>query len=218
MGLRGSGSPPIDHRQDRGWKFSLGTDDVAVVSVAFQKSLLTWSVKSERRRRGETIPLCSRIGSFRSGNRKAAQRPADSDTEEALDLLLTTASRRRRADREKKKIDAGQRVAIEAFLGRHDDDGVDNPPLTILFERYYAERKLPLKTKSEWEGVCRRFRETTGGDLPARAVTQAHVRQFKTSLLTTTSKRTGNTMAPATVRKRLSEWSLGQQRRRTFTQ
>jgi len=103
-----------------------------------------------------------------------------------------------------RKLDPGRRAVLKALLRRDEDGGADNPPVTILFERYYAERKLPAKTKNEWELVCRRFLESVGGDLPSRAVTQAHVRNFKTALLTTTSKRTGNTMAPATVQKWLN--------------
>lgn len=121
----------------------------------------------------------------------------DDDQNEALDLAIVSRL-------EENNLDAGQREALLALLKRNENVGEDNPPLTILFERYYTERKLPPKTKSEWGLVCRRFLESIGGDLPARAVTQAHLRNFKTALLTTTSKRTGNTMAPATVQKWLN--------------
>jgi hypothetical protein len=89
-----------------------------------------------------------------------------------------------------KKLDEGERAVLKALLRRDDGDGADNPPLTILFERYYAERKLPPKTKSEWELTCRRFLEIISGDLPVRAVTQVHVRSFKTSLLTSPDLQT----------------------------
>ena len=126
----------------------------------------------------------------------------EEDAEDALDDHLTMLLER--DEQHGRPLNAVQRATFEALLRRREGDGEDNPPLTILFERYYAERQLPAKTKLEWEGVCRRFCETIGADLPARAVTQAHVRQLKTSLLTSTSKRTGKPMAPATVQKWLN--------------
>ena len=187
----------------REWKFSLATADLAVA----QRRLSTIAADVEREIKeaeaGRRNPAVLAYRAVQDWKQESAQRPADPDAEEALDLHLSTLLE----DDDGlggKKLDKGQRTVIEALLRRHDDDGADNPPLTILFERYYAERKLPPKTKSEWELVSRRFLESIGGDLPARAVTQAHVRNFKTALLATTSKRTGNTMAPATVQKWLN--------------
>ena len=62
-------------------------------------------------------------------------------------------------------LDATRRAALEALLNRQEGDNADNPPLSILFGRYYAERKLPAKTKLEWDGVLKRF-TTICGDLP----------------------------------------------------
>jgi hypothetical protein len=42
-------------------------------------------------------------------------------------------------------------------LQRHETDGADNPPLSILFGRYSAENKLQAKTKLEWDGVLKKF-------------------------------------------------------------
>jgi integrase len=122
-----------------------------------------------------------------------AQRPAENDEEDALDEGISTLL-------ERTNLDAHQRAVLEGLLRRRADDGADNPPLSMLFDRYNAERKLPAKTKLEWDGVLRRFTATVGADLPVRAITPAHVRSFKTALLSTTG-RTGGTLSPATVKK-----------------
>jgi len=85
----------------------------------------------------------------------------------------------------------------------HRDDS-DNPPLSVTFTRYYAERKLPAKTRLEWNGVLRRIQAVCGGDVRVRSVTQAHARMLKDSLLATPARRGGGTLSPATVQKNLS--------------
>lgn len=123
--------------------------------------------------------------------------------EDALDHHLTMLLERN--EQHGKPLDAAQRAIFEALLKRRSEEGgEDNPPLTILFERYYVERKLPVKTKTEWEGICTRFVESVGADLPVRSLTQAHIRNFKTGMLTNASKRTGQPVAPVTVKKVLS--------------
>jgi hypothetical protein len=94
-----------------------------------------------------------------------------------------------------------KRAAVEALLKRHENGSEDNPPLTLLFERYYSERKLPAKTKLEWQGVLNRFLAVLGGDRAVRAV-PADVRGFKASLLATVG-RNGKTLSPGTVKKNL---------------
>ena len=54
-----------------------------------------------------------------------AARPDDDGQADALDLHLTTL-----LDRD--DLDATKRAAVEALLRRRDDDGADNPPLSIL--------------------------------------------------------------------------------------
>jgi integrase len=122
-------------------------------------------------------------------------RADDDGQEDALDLHLTTLL-------ERDDLEPTKRVAVEALLRRRDDDGADNPPLSILFERYYAERKLPAKTKLEWDGVLKRFTTAIGADVPVRAITAGHVRSFKAALFATTG-RTGKTLSGATVKKAL---------------
>jgi len=78
-----------------------------------------------------------------------------------------------------------ERAAVEGLLKRREaeQDTSDNPPLSIVFESYFAERNLPSKTVTEWKAVLRRFTVTLGADLPVRSITQAHVRGFKAALL-----------------------------------
>lgn len=83
----------------------------------------------------------------------------------------------------------------------HDDR--ENPPLSLTFTRYYAERKLPAKTRLEWDLVLSRIQAVCGGDVRARFVTQAHVRMLKDSLLAMPARRGGGTLSPPTVQKNL---------------
>jgi integrase len=125
-----------------------------------------------------------------------AQRPAEDDEEATLDEGITTLL-------ERNHLDPHQRAVLEGLLRRQADDGADNPPLSLVFERYYGERKLPARTKTEWDYVLRRFKETVGADLPVRSVTQAHVRSFKADLLAT-KRANGSAVAPKYVQKLLS--------------
>src|SRR5688572_11862705 len=59
----------------------------------------------------------------------------------------------------------------------------ENPPISVIFTRYYAERKLPAKTRLEWDLVLERTQMILGAEKPIRSVTQAHVRQLKDLLL-----------------------------------
>jgi integrase len=103
-------------------------------------------------------------------------------------------------------IPPDQRAAVEALLKRHENGSEDNPPLTLLFDRYYAERELPGKTKLEWQGVLNRFLAVLGGDRAVRAVMPADVRGFKASLLATAG-RNGKTLSAGTVKKNLGALS-----------
>jgi integrase len=88
------------------------------------------------------------------------------------------------------------------FVGQ--GEGPDNPTLSVLFARYYAERKLPAKSQLEWNLVLSRIQATCCGDVAVRSVTQAHVRMLKDSLLSAPARRGGSTLSPATVQKNLS--------------
>lgn len=59
----------------------------------------------------------------------------------------------------------------------------NNPPLSVVLEKWRAERKPPSQTWHEWSTVFRRFREVAGEDLPVQAITKGHVRTFKDALM-----------------------------------
>jgi integrase len=103
-----------------------------------------------------------------------------------------------------------------------DPDGLqasseDNPTLSVLFDRWRAERTPPSKTWQEWTTARKRFEQVLGGDVPVRSITKAHFRAYKESLLRT-PKRNGNSamLSPASVTKGLGAirsvlaWAVGQ--------
>jgi Domain of unknown function (DUF6538) len=117
---------------------------------------------------------------------------SDPDAEWALDAHLTEDHH------------VGITPAVRDALLDRQKDSANNPPLSVVFSRYCEERNLPVKTQHEWANVVARFTEVIGGDVPIQSVTPAHVRSFKSSLLTTISERTGLVPAPATVVKLLA--------------
>jgi Domain of unknown function (DUF6538) len=117
---------------------------------------------------------------------------SDPDAEWALDAHLTEDHH------------VGITPAVRDALLDRQKDSANNPPLSVVFSRYCEERNLPVKTQQEWANVVARFTEVIGGDVPIQSVTPAHVRSFKSSLLTTISERTGLVPAPATVVKLLA--------------
>jgi hypothetical protein len=177
-------------------KRSLGTGDLS----AAQRR---WSVvKAEVDRmfseaeKAASNPSVAAYKAVEEWRQLRAQRPAEDDEEASLDEGITTLL-------ERNHLDPHQRVVLEGLLRRRADDGADNPPLSLVFERYYGERKLPARTKTEWDYVLRRFKDTVGADLPVRSITQAHVRSFKADLLAT-KRANGTTVAPKYVQKLLS--------------
>lgn len=131
----------------------------------------------------------------------------DERAEEGLDLYITSLL-------DQNHLDPALRASLEALLRRDEHGGEDNPPITIIAGRYYAEKQMRPKTKLEWEGVIARFVATVG-DLPVKAITQANVRAFKAALLTTKGPA-GGTLSPTTVRKSLGalaailQWSANE--------
>src|SRR5690242_8371545 len=148
-------------------KRSLGTGDLQAAQRRWQTvkaEVDRLFAEAEASLKNPSIAAYKAVEEWR---RERVARPAEPDEEEALDSHLTTLL-------ERNNLDAHQRAVIEGLLRRQDQDGADNPPLTILFERYYSERKLPVKTKLEWDGVLKRFTASIGVDLPVRAITAAH--------------------------------------------
>jgi len=58
----------------------------------------------------------------------------------------------------------------------------DNPCLSTIWESYLKERKPAPSTVLNFDGAVRRFIELVG-DLPVKAVTKSHFRQYKDALL-----------------------------------
>jgi integrase len=127
--------------------------------------------------------------------------PGDDEAEEGLDSALTSMLAKR-------NLSPTERAVVEALLSRRENSSEDNPPLSLVYERYFTERNLPKKTQGEWKLVLRRFTETAGCDLPVKSITTANVRAFKATLLQQAA--TGSTaskvrpLAPATIQKSLN--------------
>jgi integrase len=152
--------------------------------------------------------------------RKRARTDDELDAEslaltDALEVA-TEGDARRRPDPVQAKI---LRSVLDARQSDPDALNVteDNPPLSILFDRWRAERQPPPKTWAEWSTTRKRFEQVIGGDFPVRSITKAHFRAFKESLLRT-PKRHGNEamLSPASVTKGLGairsvlSWAVGQ--------
>jgi hypothetical protein len=111
-----------------------------------------------------------------------------------------------------RRLDPVEHAKILALLTRSPvEQESDNPPISLIFERHQAERKLPAKTAAEWTKVLEKF-TATAGDLPVRSINQGHIRQFKASLLGTLGARLDTEGKPrplsaATVRKMLGALS-----------
>ena len=110
---------------------------------------------------------------------------------------------------------ATQRAIFEGLLKQRnsaDADEGDNPPLSLVFDRWRAERQPPAQTWEQWNTARRRFESAVGGvDLPVKSITKAHVRAFKEALLKTPARRRGLDrdgrpvlLSPASVQKQLN--------------
>ena len=151
-----------------------------------------------------------------------ATRPVDDDAEEALDHHLTDLLElgEPRTDDSgevfppppgEKPLAPHQRIIVEALLKRRESEDADNPPLSILFDRWRAERQPPQKTWEEWATARKRFEQVIGGDIPVRRITKDHVRAFKQRLLKTPARRRGTDaegrpamLSPASIQKQLN--------------
>jgi integrase len=119
--------------------------------------------------------------------------------EEGLDLHITTML-------ERGGLREDERAILEALLRRHEaNGGKDNPPLSVVFQRYHEQRKLTPKSRMEFDAVQSRFIKAIGGDLPVRSLTPAHIRTFRTVLQATPSThRKGEMLSPGTVLKTIN--------------
>ena len=91
------------------------------------------------------------------------------------------------------RLDPARIQTLRAFLEicQTEEGGKDNPPLSIVFERWRSEREPPSKTWEEWNLARKRLQAVLGGDWPVRGIKRQHVLDFKNSLLKTPSQRGG---------------------------
>ena len=68
-------------------------------------------------------------------------------------------------------IEPELRQALTLVSSTVDDE---NPPLSVIFDRWKLERKPPAKTVSDFGTYVRRFREING-DVPIRNINAAHI-------------------------------------------
>ena len=151
------------------------------------------------------------------------KRPRTEDELEAESLALTDALEVATEGTAKRRPDPVQARILRAVLDarQSDPDGIEateeNPPLSILFDRWRAERQPPPKTWHDWTVARKRLEQVLGGDFPVRSITKAHVRSYK-ELLLRTPKRHGKgvMLSPASVQKGLAAvravlaWAVGQ--------
>jgi integrase len=136
------------------------------------------------------------------------RRPRTDEELEAEEMAVTTA-----LENEKDPIRVQGLRRLLDYYTRDGDEGEDNPPLSILFDRWRAERRPSAKSWREFDLALRRF-VAVNGDLPVRTIDKGHVRALKASLLASPSTRdTTRTLSVASVQKLLNavhavlEWS-----------
>jgi integrase len=151
------------------------------------------------------------------------KRPRTDDELDAESLALTDALETATEGTRTRRPDPVQAKILRAVLDarQSDPDGLkateDNPPLSVLFNRWRAERQPPAKTWHDWTVARKRLEQVLGGDFPVRSITKAHVRAYKESLLRTPKRHgSGVMLSPASVQKGLAAvravlaWAVGQ--------
>src|SRR5262249_21140704 len=119
------------------------------------------------------------------------KRPRTDDELDAESLGLTDALEVAVEGKAKRRPDPLPTKKLRAVLDARQWDPEalksteDNPSLSILFDRWRAERQPPPKTWAEWSTTRKRFEQVIGGDFPVRSITKAHFRAFKDSLART---------------------------------
>jgi integrase len=92
-------------------------------------------------------------------------------------------------------------------------ESADNPRFSKVWEKYLDEAKLAPGTLRSFQVAVRRFIELTG-DLPVRAITKAHVRDYKDALLQLPGRMPRKVMSlkfPAVLRWVAKEKKAGKQ-------
>jgi integrase len=147
--------------------------------------------------------------------------------DEEVEAVAITDALERLATAKGKDV-ATQRAILHAILKRlngqpEEATAEDNPPLSIVFDRWREERQPPAKTWEEWNTTRRRFEAVVNGDLPVKSITKAHVRNFKEALLKMPARRRGvgpdgqpAKLSPASIQKQLNalrsvlSWAVSQ--------
>jgi hypothetical protein len=187
-------------------KRTLGTADLTVAKKKWQavhEEVNRLFAEAEKAVSNPTVAAFKAVQEWRQ---RILRDGEDDDHEQAMDEGISTLL-------ERDNRDPVQRSVLEALLKRHrggpevaTEENPENPPLSIIFDRYHAEKELPSKTKGEWDRVLSRFTESVGGvDLPVQAITSAHVRSFKAALLT--MRVNGRPISGTTVKKLLGALS-----------
>lgn len=185
------------------WKVSLKTGDAHAAQLAWR--VVHAKVEQELKDAKQGIaPTVSAYRALEDWRAEQAIRPETARHAEGLNLHLTSLLEDADPDIAMERgvrvseLTPDRRAAVEALLSRHyQSNAEDNPPLSVLYDRYLAERRaLPAKTVTEWRSIQKRFTASLGGDKAVRGITQGDVRRFKDKLLSTN-------LNPKTVRKLL---------------
>jgi integrase len=201
-------------------KVSLRTNDLDIAKRRLAVEALKADRLFEEARRVLANPDARAFHAVRQDIEDRRKRPRTDDDLDAESLALTDALEKV-TDEMPDPVQAKILRAVLAARQSPDGDGMvsseDNPVLSVLFDRWRAERTPPPKTWQEWTTARKRFEQVIGGDLPVRMITKAQFRAYKESLVRT-PKRHGReeTLSPASVTKGLGAirsvlaWAVGQ--------
>jgi Phage integrase SAM-like domain len=189
----------------------LGTSDP---QVAKRKAVPVMAELQRQLQEAEAALANPAVAAYRAVQEVQASNLSD-DQAEALDSYRTT--KLEDDDRDERQLDPAQRATYRAILNRDEHGAEDNPPLSVLFDRWRAERQPPAKTWQEWTTARKRLEAVVGGDVPVRSITKALFRAYKDSLVRTPTRH-GNsaTLSPASLTKGLGAirsilaWAVGQ--------
>lgn len=161
-------------------KKSLGTSDLNAAQKKWQTvhaEVDRLFAEAEKALKNPSVAAYKAVEEWRQWS---TSRSVDDDAvDEGLSTLL-----------ERDGLDPVRRATLEALIKRHHGDSKDNPPLSLVFDRYKAERRPSDKTWREFDRALRGFVDVVG-DLPVRAIQKEHVRAYKQALLKGVSKRDG---------------------------
>jgi Phage integrase SAM-like domain len=187
-------------------KVSLQTSDLDTAKRRLAVEALKADRLFDEARRVLTNPDARAFRAVQQDVEDRRKRPRTDEELDAESLALTDA-----LETATDKPDPVRAKILRAVLEERQRDPAalkateDNPPLSVLFNRWKAERQPPAKTWHEWSTARKRLEQVIGGDFPVRSITKAMVRQYKESLLRTPRRHgSGATLSPASVHKGLA--------------